>query len=148
MELLNGHTDIIYRLSAAAILGGLIGLERELHGKVAGLRTHALVALGSALFMIVSIHVFELYHDVAPIDPGRIGAQVVTGVGFLGAGAIIRSSTGIKGLTTAAGIWTAAAIGLAAGVGYFQAAFIGTGIILFVLIVFSWVGRRIGARDV
>lgn len=148
MELTNEHLEIVYRLGAAAILGGAIGIERELHGKEAGFRTHALVALGSALFMVVSLRIFEVYQGVAQVDPARIAAQVVTGVGFLGAGAIIRSSTGIKGLTTAAGIWTASAVGLAAGLGYFEVAFLATAITLVVLVAFSWVGRRIGARDV
>lgn len=148
MEWINVHSDIIIRLGAAAILGGIVGFERDLHHKVAGLRTHALVALGSALFMIVSIQVFEQYKGMTQVDPSRIAAQVVTGVGFLGAGSIIRASGGIKGLTTAAGIWSASAIGLASGLGYFEAAFIATIILLAVLIVFSWIGRRYGARDV
>ncbi len=145
MEISNTDIEIIIRLGAATILGGLIGFERELHGKVAGFRTHSLVALGSALLMLVSIRIADMAHGG---DPGRIASQVVTGIGFIGAGTIIRSGTGIKGLTTAAGLWTASGIGLACGMGYFQAAFAATIITLFVLVVFSWVGRRIGARDV
>ncbi len=148
MEISNLDIEMIIRLGAATILGGLIGFERELHGKVAGFRTHSLVAMGSALIMLVSIHMFSLYEGKVAIDPGRIAAQVVTGIGFLGAGTIIRSGTGIKGLTTAAGLWTASGIGLACGVGYFRAAFAATIITLFVLVAFSWVGRRVGARDV
>ena len=148
MDFLGGHLDTVYRLGIAAVLGGLIGIERELHGKTAGFRTHALVALGSALFMLVSIAVFEAYQGRAEVDPARIAAQVVTGVGFLGAGAIIRSSAGIKGLTTAAGLWTASAIGLASGLGTFHIAFAGTAIALVVLVFFSWLGRRWGARDI
>lgn len=150
MDILSGQLDlnIVYRLSVAAILGGMIGIERELHGKVAGFRTHALVALGAAVFTVTSVHIFEVYGSQVPVDPGRIAAQIVSGVGFLGAGAIIRSHTGIHGLTTAAGIWTAAAIGLACGLGYFNVAVSGTVIALVILIAFSWVGRKIGARDV
>ena len=140
--------DLIVRLGAATILGGLIGFERELHGKVAGFRTHSLVSLGSALMMIVSLHIFEVYRGVIEVDPARIAAQVVAGIGFLGAGTIIRSRTGVKGLTTAAGLWTASGIGLASGLGYFRAAVIATLITLIVLVVFSWVGRRLNARDV
>ena len=148
MEISSTDIDLVIRLGSAIVLGGLIGFERELHGKVAGFRTHSLVALGSALIMLVSIHIFEVYQGKVGIDPSRIAAQVVSGVGFLGAGTIIRSSAGIKGLTTAAGLWTASGIGLACGLGYFRAAFIATAITLVVLVVFSWVGRRIGARDV
>ena len=148
MEISNTDIEIIVRLGSATVLGGLIGFERELHGKVAGFRTHSLVALGSALIMLVSIHIYDLYQGTVSVDPSRIAAQVVTGIGFLGAGTIIRSSAGIKGLTTAAGLWTASGIGLACGLGYFRAAFVATIITLLVLVVFSWVGRKIGARDV
>ena len=148
MELTARDIDLIVRLGLATILGGLIGFEREWHGKVAGFRTHSLVSLGSALIMLVSIHIFDLYKSVAAVDPARIAAQVVTGIGFLGAGTIIRSKTVIKGLTTAAGLWTASGIGLACGLGDFRVAVIATLITLIVLVVFSWVGRRIGARDV
>ena len=148
MELSNVDIDLIIRLGMAAVLGGLIGFERELHGKVAGFRTHTLVSLGSALMMLVSIQVYHLYGDKVSVDPGRIAAQVVTGIGFIGAGTIIRSGTGIKGLTTAAGLWTASGVGLACGLGYFRAALIATIITLFILVAFSWIGRRLGARDV
>ncbi len=148
MEFSNTDVGLIVKLFCAVVLGGSIGFERELHGKVAGFRTHSLVALGSALMMLVSIHIFEVYRGIAEVDPSRIAAQVVTGIGFLGAGTILRSGAGIKGLTTAAGLWTASGIGLACGLGYFRAAVIATLVTLFVLIVFSWIGRRIGARDV
>lgn len=148
MEISSVDIELIIRLGSATLLGGLIGFERELHGKVAGFRTHSLVALGSALIMLVSIEIFKLYQGLVPVDPGRIAAQVVTGIGFIGAGAIIRSGTSIKGLTTAAGLWTASGIGLACGLGYFRAAFAATVITLLVLVVFSWIGRQIGARDV
>ena len=148
MEISSTDIELIIRLGAATILGGLIGFERELHGKVAGFRTYSLVALGSALMMLVSIEIFKIYQGVVSVDPGRIAAQVVAGIGFIGAGTIIRSGTSIKGLTTAAGLWTASGIGLACGLGYFRAALIATMITLLVLVVFSWVGRQIGARDV
>ena len=86
--------DIAIRLFVATFLGGLIGVERESHGKDAGFRTHALVCLGSALMMVVSIQIFELYRDQGTVDPSRIAAQVVSGIGFLGAGAIISDSSG------------------------------------------------------
>lgn len=112
--------EMVGRLMLAGLLGGLIGLEREAQGQPAGLRTHMVVALGACLIMLVSFYVHSLEPQRA--DPGRIAAQVVTGIGFLGAGAILRFGMTIKGLTTAACLWTAAAIGLAAGCGYWKAA--------------------------
>ena len=128
---------VFIRLLASTILGGFIGLEREVHGKEAGLRTYTLVSLGSALIMIISVQIFEIYKTQTIMDPSRIAAQVVTGIGFLGAGAIIRfnSSAGaeIKGLTTAAGIWAAAGIGLACGIGAYVPACMTTILVLLVL---------------
>ena len=108
-------TEMLVRLGLSALAGGLIGLEREFHGKVAGFRTHALVCLGSALIMIVSMDIFAAYRGIASVDPSRIAAQVVSGIGFLGAGAIIRFPNGVTGLTTAASLWVVSAIGLACG---------------------------------
>ena len=124
---------IIFGLFSSAILGGIIGLEREQKGSDAGLRTHVLVCLGSCLIMQVSIRVFELYKDVGTVDPSRIAAGVITGIGFLGAGAIMRSTHSIKGLTTAASVWVAAGIGLAAGCGFYSGAIATTVITFFVL---------------
>jgi len=120
----NWH-DII-PLLVAAVLGSAIGLERELHGKYAGLRTNILICLGSCIFTIVSI-------SLSGSDPGRIAAQIVTGIGFLGAGAIIHSGIGIHGLTTAAGIWIVAGIGMACGVGMYFLAVCATLLSLIVL---------------
>lgn len=114
--------DILVRLIAAALCGAGLGLEREVHGHQAGMRTHMLVALGSAVFTVLSIYGFPKTPDTALTDPSRIAAQIVTGIGFLGAGAIIKYGTNIRGLTTAASLWVVASIGLAAGVGaYFLA---------------------------
>jgi putative Mg2+ transporter-C (MgtC) family protein len=114
------------RLFVAFLLGGLIGLEREKKGRSAGLRTHILVCVGSTLFMLVSLQIYELYQDKANIDPARIAAGVVTGIGFLGAGTIIRSSEKSRGLTTAASVWVSSAIGLAVGCGYILPAVLAT----------------------
>jgi len=133
--------DVIIRLIMAAILGGLIGFERESHGRAAGLRTHILVCLGSTLIMLTSMHVFELYKGVAEVDPGRIAAQVVTGVGFLGAGTIMRFRASVKGLTTAASLWVVAGIGLAIGSGMFSAAVSTTALVLIALFFFSKVQK-------
>ncbi len=112
------------KLLLAALLGAIIGLEREIHGRPAGFRTHLLVSLGSCLFVITSIHFYTLFGNFSGnqpvgVDPGRVAAQVVTGIGFLGAGAIIRERFSVRGLTTAACLWIAAAIGIACGVGLF-----------------------------
>ncbi len=139
--------EITVKLFVAAFLGGLIGLERESHGKDAGVRTYALVCLGSSLIMILSIEIYQIYAK-ANVDPSRIAAQVISGIGFLGAGAILRSEHGsIKGLTTAAGIWTAAGIGLACGMGMYHAAVLTTAFSLFILVVFSKLDRFLGGKD-
>ena len=129
--------EVLLRLAVAAGLGGAIGLERELRDREAGLRTHMLVSVGSALFTIVSAYGFRefLVHggNVVRADPTRIAAQIVSGIGFLGAGAIIRQGFSIRGLTTAATLWLVAAIGMASGAGYYSAAIIATAGALFSL---------------
>jgi putative Mg2+ transporter-C (MgtC) family protein len=122
--------DLMLRLLLAAGLGGLIGIERELRRKPAGLRTNILIALGAALFTIMSI---QLGHEAGTSD--RIAAQIVTGIGFVGAGAILRSGHNVQGMTTAATIWVNAAIGIAAGAGEYAMAAISTVITLLVLAV-------------
>jgi putative Mg2+ transporter-C (MgtC) family protein len=124
------------RLGMAAVLGGLIGLEREIHSQPAGLRTHTVVCIGSCLIMLVSLFMWQKV-DPQKADPGRIAAQVVTGIGFLGAGAILRFGMSVRGLTTAACLWTAAAIGLAVGCGYYTAAVAATGFTLITVFLFD-----------
>jgi putative Mg2+ transporter-C (MgtC) family protein len=119
--------DMLGKLLLASLLGALIGFEREVHGRPAGFRTHLLVSLGSCLFVLVSIDFYRMYGNFSGtgpvgVDPARIAAQVVTGIGFLGAGAIIRERAAVRGLTTAACLWVAAAIGLSCGAGRFGAA--------------------------
>lgn len=127
--------QIFFRLALSLILGSLVGLERELHRRTAGLRTHILVSMGSCLIMLTSLHVFAIYKDQVPLDPTRIAAGVITGIGFLGAGAIMRERAGVKGLTTAASLWVVAAIGLAVGCGFYSAAIFSTLLTLAVLMV-------------
>src|SRR5579884_1898353 len=120
--------DLMLRLLLAAALGGAIGIERELRRKPAGLRTNILIALGSALFTVMSI---ELAHGGG--TPDRVAAQIVTGIGFLGAGAIMRSGESVHGMTTAATIWVNAAVGVAAGAGEYAMASVATALTLVVL---------------
>jgi putative Mg2+ transporter-C (MgtC) family protein len=138
-----GWDGALLRLAVAALLGGAIGLERELDEKAAGLRTHILVAVGSALFTLVSAYGF---HDfltrggaVVRADPSRIAAQIVTGIGFLGAGVIFRQGATVRGLTTAASLWVAAAVGMAAGAGFWEGAVIAAGVALISLRPLEWV---------
>jgi len=142
--------EVAVRLAVAAALRGAVGLEREFRERAAGLRTHMLVGVGSALFTIVSAYawgdfIFDRTQGTA-FDPTRIAAQIVTGIGFLGAGVIIRQGLSIRGVTTAAGLWVAAAIGMAVGAGYWGAALIGTGVVLVGLgplrMAEGWVVRR------
>ena len=132
-----GWLEVTLRLVLAAALGGAVGLERELREREAGLRTHLLVSVGAAVFTVVSAYGFSDFHYSArggiTLDPTRIAAQVVTGIGFLGAGAIIRQGLSVRGLTTAATLWVVAAIGMASGAGYYSVAVIGTAIVLFSL---------------
>jgi len=125
--------EVAVKLLLSAFLGGLIGLEREVHEKPAGVRTQALISLGSALFMILSIYVREKFGS-ATADPGRIAAQVITGIGFIGAGVIFQARGSIKGLTTAATIWSVTGVGLAVGCGYYMAALTAAAIILIILL--------------
>ena len=119
-----GWAEVLLRLFVAAALGGAIGLERELRERQAGLRTHLVVSVGSALFTLVSAYGFIDFG--IRVDPTRIAAQIVTGIGFLGAGAIIRQGLSVRGLTTAATLWLVAAIGMAAGAGYWEGALVAT----------------------
>jgi putative Mg2+ transporter-C (MgtC) family protein len=133
--------QIMMRLFLSAVLSGLIGLEREAHRCTAGLRTHILVSLGSCLIMLTSLHVFDIYKDEAALDPARIAAGVITGIGFLGAGAIIRERQQVKGLTTAASIWVASGLGLAVGVGFYHAAMFTTVLALIALFCLRYCER-------
>jgi putative Mg2+ transporter-C (MgtC) family protein len=135
--------ELIQRLLLAALLGGLIGLEREWRNKDAGLRTNILIAIGSAVFTLMSIELT----DARTGDTSRVAAQIVTGIGFLGAGAIMRTDAGIQGLTTAATIWVNAAVGVAAGGGEFHLAVITTVITLGVLLVLQPIEKYIDSRN-
>jgi putative Mg2+ transporter-C (MgtC) family protein len=129
---------MIFRLVLAGLLGGLIGMERERHGRPAGFRTNILLATGSALLMMLSQYMYDLYpgqnsNSIIRLDPGRIAAMSITGIGFLGAGAIIKSKGHVRGLTTAACLWMVAAVGLAVGCGFYLPALVATAIALLSL---------------
>src|SRR2546423_6996773 len=130
--------DLSVRLLIAAALGAVIGVEREIHGHPAGMRTHLLVALGSAIFTELSIFGFQSTTST-PLDPSRVAAQIVSGIGFLGAGAIIKDGASIRGLTTAASLWATAAIGLAAGASDYAAGLTGP----ITLVLSLWPPNRV-----
>ncbi len=137
---------VLGKLFVAAILGGVIGWERHRRGRPAGLRTHLLVCIGVTLMMLVSEHIFVQYqshghNSILRVDPARIAAQVVTGIGFLGAGTIMRSKASIRGLTTAASLWVVAGIGLAVGSGFILPAIFTTVIAIAILTLNSFVEK-------
>jgi putative Mg2+ transporter-C (MgtC) family protein len=137
--------QVLIRLTLSLILGGLIGLERQLHRRAAGLRTHILVCIGSCLIMLTSIYISDIYKNISVVDPSRIAAGVITGIGFLGAGAIIREreKESVKGLTTAASLWVVAAIGLASGCGFYSAALFTTFLALVTLFFLGYYEKNI-----
>jgi putative Mg2+ transporter-C (MgtC) family protein len=127
-------TNAVIKLLLSLLLGATIGIERRRKGQIAGLRTFALISMGATLAMLISIYIPQVYLGLKNGDPGRIAAQVVSGVGFLGAGAIIQMKGSVRGLTTAAGIWMTACIGLAVGAGMYLIAIIATLLIIFILV--------------
>ena len=140
---LGTEINLAIRLAIGLVLGAAIGFERELQRQPAGFRTHSLVALGATLFTVVSGYGFGGGDN---IDPTRIAAQIVTGIGFIGAGTILQYRGHVRGLTTAASLWAVAAIGMAAGAGLFIVALVGTGLILVILRIFDWVEDRARRR--
>ncbi len=139
-------SDVLLRLSVAVLVGALVGLDREMRNKPAGLRTHILVSLAAAVFTVIT---FELHAEVAHTqrdantDPIRIIEAVTAGVAFLAAGAIIRGRANVQGLTTGANMWLAGALGVACGSGYYAIAAIATGFALIVLVVLGWIERKL-----
>ena len=138
--------DIAVRLVLASLLGAAVGFEREIHGHPAGMRTHLLVSLGSAAFSILSLYFFTspaAPNGSLPTDPSRIAAQIVSGIGFLGAGAILKYGTSVRGLTTAASLWATAAVGMAAGSGAWLVAIVTTVLVVLSLGPLNWVIARL-----
>lgn len=141
--------EIISRLVLATFLGAVIGLERKLKRKEAGLQTYSLVSLGTCLFTVISFELFNLFFEKAGIafDPSRIVQAVATGVGFIGAGVIFRQQSGVVGLTTAAGLWVASAIGMAAGAGLYTMSVLGTLLTLLVLAGFGELEGKVFKKE-
>lgn len=143
--------EFILRLFIAAMLGGAIGLEREYRAKEAGFRTHFLVALGSGLFMVLSQFGFTdalNLHQQVSLDPSRIASQVVTGIGFIGAGTIIFQKHVVRGLTTAAGLWVTSAIGMTAGAGMYVLSIAATVLVLLCLEALNFILQHFGTRNI
>jgi putative Mg2+ transporter-C (MgtC) family protein len=139
-------TAVVIRLIMAAILGSLIGFERSYHGRPAGLRTHALVCTASSLLMLFTVFQWELLQGIPietiRVDPTRMAQGIMTGIGFLGAGVVLKEKLTIRGLTTATSIWITAAIGIIVGMGFFSAAAMGTVLTLIILTVFGGIERK------
>jgi putative Mg2+ transporter-C (MgtC) family protein len=123
------------RLLLACLLGGIIGFERETANRPAGFRTYILVCVGAALVMVTSEWMFSIYHGLTTADPARLGAQIISGIGFLGAGTIMRDGMNVRGLTTAASLWAVSCVGIAAGIGFYEGAIISTILIYIVLVI-------------
>lgn len=140
-------TQIIIRLVLSVVLSSFIGLERQVRRHHAGLRTHILVCLGSCLIMLTSLYIFDIYGSRASVDPARIAAGVITGIGFLGAGAIIREREKVRGLTTAASLWVVAGVGLAVGCGFYLAAIATAILALAVLFLLRYLENSVFFSD-
>lgn len=138
--------EILARLLLAVLLGGFVGYEREHTNRPAGFRTHILVCVGAALVMVTSEYMVRKY-SISAVDPARLGAQVVSGIGFLGAGTIIRDGVNIRGLTTAASLWAVSCVGIAVGSGFYAGAAIATIFIFLTLIILKKVERRFPSRS-
>lgn len=142
-QFLMQNGEIILRLTVALGLGVIVGLERLLVHKDAGMKTHALVSLGSALFVIISEMIVLKYQDIGGFDPTRIASQIIVGIGFLGAGSIMLYGSQLRGLTTAGGLWVMAGVGMAAGFGLFSLAFIVTILVLLILVLVNVIEKPI-----
>lgn len=135
------YNEVFLRLFTALVLGLIMGVERNLAGKVAGMRTYGLVSLGSALFVLIPLLVVSDFPGVSPAESFRVASQILVGIGFIGAGLVIFKGSKVTGITTAAGLWVTAAVGMAIGYGYYQVALFATGLTLFAFTVL-WVIER------
>ena len=141
------NQEVIIKLILAVIVGGFTGYEREKSNQFAGFRTHILVAIGSCITSIIALELFNKYSSISTMDPARLPAQVLSGIGFLGAGAILKNSNGIRGLTTAAGIWTTACIGIAIGYGQYVAGIVAWLLVMATLYILKNFDKVISKRS-
>lgn len=137
------ETEIILRVLAAAVMGAVVGFERERHNQPAGLRTHIILVIGAALAMTLSINIAMQFRPAVSGDPARLAAQVISGIGFLGAGAILRYGTSVRGLTTATSLWTMAVVGLAVGAGYYLIGAAATALLILALSILDGVEKHL-----
>lgn len=144
--MLEYYSGFIIKLVLACVLGGIIGYERESMHRPAGFRTHILVCVGAALVMVTSEFIFNKYYPRVNADPARLGAQVISGIGFLGAGTIIREGFNVKGLTTAASLWAVSCVGIAVGIGFYEGAIAATVLIYITLLLLRKMEKSISSR--
>ncbi len=135
--------DLFFRIGAAVVIGAVVGLQREYNNNPAGFRTHMLVAIGACIAMITNEFLLQQFGSVASIDVARMGSYVISGIGFLGAGSIIKDRNGVRGLTTAAGLWVTACLGITAGAGFYIAALIGTVFVFIIITVMKLLERKL-----
>ena len=147
MDFLLQNKEIIMKLILAAVVGGFTGYEREKSNQFAGFRTHILVSIGSCITSIIALELFNKYSGISTMDPARLPAQVLSGIGFLGAGAILKNSNGIRGLTTAAGIWATACIGIAIGYGQYVLGITAWLLVMATLYIFKNIDKVISKRS-
>lgn len=145
--LLLSNSQVVIRLLVSFCLSTLIGLDRESSRRPAGLRTHVLVCVSSTLVMLLSLFIFDNYSEITNLQPDRLAAQVISGIGFLGAGTILIEGSSVKGLTTAASLWAVACIGLAIGAGFYLGGILLTVLVLIILITYSKVGKKIKRKN-
>lgn len=147
MDFLLQSKEIIMKLILAAVVGGFTGYEREKSNQFAGFRTHILVSVGACITSVIALELFNKYSSISTIDPARLPAQVLSGIGFLGAGAILKNSNGIRGLTTAAGIWATACIGIAIGYGQYVLGITAWLLVMVTLYIFKNIDKVISKRS-
>jgi putative Mg2+ transporter-C (MgtC) family protein len=143
---MNELTELTFKIVLAIVLSGVIGVEREMRNKEAGMRTHILVGVGSALIVLTSLYLFETYKDTTVMDPTRMITGIITGIGFLCAGTIIRAGSHISGLTTAATLWIVSGIGISVGAGHYSAALVVTLVVFLVLIWVRIIEKKISDK--
>lgn len=140
--------ETAFKIILTVLLSSFIGFEREMRQKVAGLRTHILVGVGSALVVLTSLHIFDIYKDITFVDPTRMITGIVTGIGFLCAGTIIQAGDNVRGLTTAATLWIVSGVGIAVGAGHYDGAIVVSAVVFFVLTFVRYIEYKLRHRTI